>query len=77
MRKLHSFVQIFPVSLLVEQGDGDTERQGSDRPVRKGPDKSTSGAQRSGHRARAQRLCGQAQGGESAVAGAGKAGADS
>ena len=50
MLKLHSFAQIFPVSLLVEQEDGDTEMQGSDRPVRKGPEKSTSSAQRSEHK---------------------------
>lgn len=63
------------MSLLVEQ-DGDSETQGSDRPVRKQLEKSTSSAQRSEHKGNEDQGCaGEAQRRDSTVAGAGSAGA--
>lgn len=44
-------------SLLVEQEDGDSETQGSDRPVRKQLEKSTSSAQRPEHKGNEDKGC--------------------
>jgi len=56
-------------SLLVEQEDGDSETQGSDRPVRKQLEKSTSSAQRPEHKGNEDKGCaGEAQRRESAAA---------
>lgn len=74
--KLHSSAQIFTVSLLVEQEDGDSETQGSDRPVRKQLEKSTASAQRPELKGNEDKGCaGEAQRRESTAAGAGRAGA--
>lgn len=74
--KLHSSAQIFTVSLLVEQEDGDSETQGSDRPVRKQLEKSTASAQRPELKGNKDKGCaGEAQRRESTAAGAGRAGA--
>ena len=55
---------------------GDSETQGSDRPVRKQLEKSTSSAQRSEHKGKEDQGCaGEAQRRDSTVAGAGSAGA--